>query len=169
MTRQELEAKWPRSQFEEIKARHHFQSSSTYEDYLKMRREQEEIAEEGRLLGLTGDEPPELTEEDIAIFDRNWAELGREIELKRRMELEAKWPRAQFEEFKAKGHFHPDTTYEEYLDTRREQEEIAEEGRRLGLTGDEPPKLTEEDEAILDRVWAKQTREQEQVREELAA
>ncbi len=54
MTRQELEAKWPRAQFEEIKARQRFQSNSTYEEYLEMRREQEEIAEEGRRLGLTG-------------------------------------------------------------------------------------------------------------------
>jgi hypothetical protein len=74
-------------------------------------------------------------------------------------ELKAKWPRAQFEEFKVKGHFHPSDTYEEYLDMRREQEEIAEEGRRLGLTGDEPPELTEEDEAILDRIWEEMGRE----------
>ncbi len=81
-------------------------------------------------------------------------------------ELEAKWPRAQFEEFKAKGHFHPNATYEGYLDMGREQEEIAEEGRRLGLTGDEPPELTEEDEAILDRVWARYARQEQEKAEQ---
>lgn len=159
MTRQELEAKWPRSQFEEIKARHHFQSSSTYEEYLEMRREQEEIAEEGRRLGLTGDEPPELTEEDIAIFDRIWAEQGRIAKLKR--SLQAKWPREHFEQLQAEGLVHSTTTYEQYLEMRLEQAERTEEAKRLGLTAE----LTEEDEAILDKVWAKQA----QVREELAA
>ncbi len=170
MTRQELEAKWPRAQFEEIKARQYFHSDSTYEEYLEMRREQEEIAEEGRRLGLTGDEPPELTEEDIAIFDRIWAEQGRKAELKRKLDgLQAKWPREHFERLRAEGLVNPDTTYEQYLEMRLEQAERAEEAQRLGLTGDEPPELTEEDEAILDRAWAEFAREKRAAREERAA
>ncbi|MGH9838061.1 MAG: hypothetical protein ACREEM_04680 [Blastocatellia bacterium] len=83
MTINDLEAKWPRLQFYELKAQGYYHDSTTYEKYLNMRRKQEEIAEEGRRLGLTGDDPPELSEEDIAIFDRIWAELGRQAELKR--------------------------------------------------------------------------------------
>jgi hypothetical protein len=170
MTINDLEAKWPRLQFEELKAQGYFHHSTTYERYLNMRREQEEIAEEGRRLGLTGDEPPELTEEDIAIFDRIWAEQGRQAELKRKLQaLQAKWPREQFDRLQAEGLVNPDATYEQYLEMRLEQAERAEEARRLGLTGDEPPELTEEDEAILDRVWAGSVREEQAAREERAA
>jgi hypothetical protein len=166
----ELEAKWPRTQFEEFKAKGHFHPSDTYEEYLDMRREQEEIAEEGRRLGLTGDEPPELTEEDEAIFDRIWAEQGRKYELKRKLEdLQTKWPREHFERLQAEGLVNPDTTYEQYLEMRLEQAERAEEAQRLVLTGDEPPELTEEDEAILDQVWAELAREKQVTREERAA
>jgi hypothetical protein len=167
---QDLQTKWPRAQFEELKSRHYFHSSTSYEDYLDMRREQEEIAEEGRRLGLTGDEPPELTEEDEAIFDRIWAEQGRKAELKRKLEaLQAKWPREHFERVQAEGLVNTETTYEQYLEMRLEQAERAEEARRLGLTGDEPPELTEEDEAILDRAWAEFAREKQVTREERAA
>jgi len=167
---EKLEAKWPRAQFEELKSRHYFHTSTSYEDYLDMRREQEEIAEEGRRLGLTGDEPPELTEEDITIFDRIWAEQGRKYELKRKLEdLQTKWPREQFERWQAEGSVNPDATYEQYLEMRLEQAERAEEAQRLGLTGDEPPELTEEDEAILDQVWAEFAREKQAAREERAA
>jgi len=166
----DLQTKWPRAQFEEFKAKGHFHSDDTYEEYLEMRREQEEIAEEGRRLGLTGDEPPELTEEDIAIFDRIWAEQGRKAELKRKLhDLQAKWPREHFERLQAEGLINPDATYEQYLEMRLEQAERAEEARRLGLTGDEPPELTEEDEAILDRVWAEAGRQEQATREERAA
>jgi hypothetical protein len=170
MTMTELETKWPRAQFEGFKAKGHFHPDDTYEEYLEMRREQEEIAEEGRRLGLTGDEPPELTEEDEAIFDRIWAEMGREAELKRKLEdLRAKWPREHLERVQAEGLVNPETTYEQYLEMRLEQAERAEEAQRLGLTGDQPPELTEEDEAILDRVWAEFAREKQVAREERAA
>lgn len=157
---EELSIKWPREHFVQLQADGLINSKATNEEFLEMRREQSERTEEARRLGLTGDQPPELTEEDEAILDLVWAGYARQ----EREKLEAKWPRVQFEEFKV--HVHPSATYEEYLDMRREQEEIAEEGRRLGLTGDEPPELTEEDEAILDRVWARYAR-QEQEKAEL--
>jgi hypothetical protein len=162
---EDLSIKWPREHFVQLQANGLINPRSTYEEYLEMRREQAERIEEAKRLGLTGDQPPELTEEDEAILDRVWARYARREQEK----LEAKWPRAQFEELKSRQYFHTSTSYEDYLDMRREQEEIAEEGRRLGLTGDEPPELTEEDEAILDRGWAEFARKQEAAREERAA
>jgi hypothetical protein len=84
-------------------------------------------------------------------------------------ELEAKWPRSQFEQWKSAGLVPPDETYEAYLEMRREQEELARRQRREIFGGEEPvpyaeqpPVLTAEDEAILDRAWATVAAEKEE-------
>ena len=67
--------------------------------------------------------------------------------------LTERWPHAQYEEIKALGYCH--STYDDYLEMRREQAEISEAARLEGLTGVEfPDELDEEDFAFLDRVWA---------------
>lgn len=60
----------------------------------------------------------------------------------------------QFEQVKASGSINPMATYEDYLGLRREREENRQEAQRLGLTGDAPPELTEEEEEMLLRAWA---------------
>ncbi len=62
--------------------------------------------------------------------------------------------RAEFDEAMRLGDFNSRTTFEDYLDLlhAREREKIR--AKELGLTGDEGPELTEEDERILDTVWA---------------
>ncbi|NOT59453.1 MAG: hypothetical protein HOP19_04420 [Acidobacteria bacterium] len=76
---QALAEKWPREQFLEIQSQGFFHASSTYDDYLEMRREQAEMAEAARLEGLTGVEFPEkLEEEDFAILYRYWDEVAAE-------------------------------------------------------------------------------------------
>jgi hypothetical protein len=66
---------------------------------------------------------------------------------------------AQFEELRLSGEIDPNATYEDYLELRREREEIRREAeeaaRRDGFELGAPElDLSPEDEAILDRVWA---------------
>jgi hypothetical protein len=90
-----------------------------------------------------------------------------------RAELEQKWTREHFEEIKTQGFSSPSETYENYLEMRREQEELRE--RQLQeiladygtLPDEEPPDMDEEDLAALERAW--QTVAQEKSREKLAA
>ncbi len=70
MTEAELKAKWTREHFEEIKAQGFSSPSETYEDYLEMRREQEELREHQlqEILAdygtLPHEEPPDIDEEN---------------------------------------------------------------------------------------------------------
>jgi hypothetical protein len=59
----------------------------------------------------------------------------------------------QFEELRSSGAINPAATYADYLELRQEREERAIEANRLGLTGDDPPELSEEVEMLLSEVW----------------
>ncbi|NOT64201.1 MAG: hypothetical protein HOP19_28635 [Acidobacteria bacterium] len=72
--------------------------------------------------------------------------------------------RLEFEQKKVAGLFNPQFNYEDYLQLIREQEEIKREAEvkaeREGYELGAPQlDLTPEDEAILDRVWAKRATE----------
>ena len=60
----------------------------------------------------------------------------------------------QFNQLRLSGNINPEATYQDYLELRCEREERKQQAMRLGLTGDAPPELTAEDEAMLDRAWA---------------
>jgi hypothetical protein len=60
----------------------------------------------------------------------------------------------QFEEFRLSGEINHRTTYTDFLALRLERRERKAEAQRLGLTGDDPPELSIEDEVVLDHVWA---------------
>ncbi len=62
--------------------------------------------------------------------------------------------RAEFDEIMRDGYFHPDSTFEDYLEGLYECEKEKIRAQELGLTGDEGFELTEEGERILDRMWA---------------
>jgi hypothetical protein len=72
-------------------------------------------------------------------------------------ELRLKWPREEFEEWKARGIFGETATYEFYLDFRREQltEYYGEP------PNEQPPELTEEDHRLLSEAWAEVARERQ--------
>jgi hypothetical protein len=82
-------------------------------------------------------------------------------------ELRLKWPREEFEEWKARGIFGQTVSYELYLDMRREQE--AESARVLReLTeyygeppNEQPPELSGEDHRLLSEAWAEIARERQ--------
>ena len=66
----------------------------------------------------------------------------------------------QFEELLLSGDINPSATFEDYLQLRRERAQIKREAeeaaRRNGYElGAPEPELALEDEAILDRAWAK--------------
>lgn len=66
----------------------------------------------------------------------------------------------QFEELRLSGEINPSATFEDYLQLRRERTQIKREAeeaaRRDGYELGAPElELTPEDEAILDRAWAK--------------
>jgi len=72
--------------------------------------------------------------------------------------------RLEFEQKKAAGFFNSQFNYEDYLQMIREQEEVKreaeEKAQREGYELGAPQlELTPEDEAILDRVWAKRAAE----------
>ncbi len=72
--------------------------------------------------------------------------------------------RIEFEQHKAAGLFNPQFSYQDYLQMIREQEEIKreaeEKAEREGYELGAPQlDLTPEDEAILDRVWARRAAE----------
>lgn len=78
MTQAELERKWTREHFEEIKAQGFSSLNETYENYLEMRREQEELRERQlqQILAdygtLPQEEPPdELDDEDFVVLERS--------------------------------------------------------------------------------------------------
>ena len=79
MTDLELSLKWPREQFEQWKEEGFFAVSTTYEEYMAMRREQHEtsIRELEAIKEQYGEypneQPPELTEEDHRILSEGWA------------------------------------------------------------------------------------------------
>ena len=62
--------------------------------------------------------------------------------------------RVEFEEYMREGWFNPQATFDDYLALLQERIEAKRYAQELGLRGDEGPELTEEDERILDRVWA---------------
>jgi predicted metal-dependent phosphoesterase TrpH len=62
--------------------------------------------------------------------------------------------RAEFDEAMRGGYFHPDSTFDDYLEGLYECEKEKIRAKELGLTGDEGFELTEEGERILDRMWA---------------
>lgn len=87
MTRAELEQKWPRAQFANLKARGLAHPDETYEEYLQMRAEQETLAQQQKLelFGHDGvvpyEEPPELPELDeaeLAALEHAWARAAEE-------------------------------------------------------------------------------------------
>lgn len=59
----------------------------------------------------------------------------------------------QFEELRSSGSINPAATYVDYQALRQERVERATEAQRLGLTGDDPPELTDEVEMLLSQVW----------------
>jgi hypothetical protein len=69
----------------------------------------------------------------------------------------------QFEEMRQSGSINPDATWEDYLELLCERAAAAQEAAATGLTGDAPPELTAEDEAILLEVWAEARAERETV------
>lgn len=84
MTRAELEQKWTREHFEEIKAQGFSSPGETYEDYLAMRQEQEELRQQQlqEILAdygtLPNEEPPDLDDEDFTALERAWREGAQE-------------------------------------------------------------------------------------------
>ena len=83
------------------------------------------------------------------------------MQAQRKTTLEERWPRAQFQEWQAQGIIHPNDNYADYLEMRRDQEEMAAAARREGLTPVEfPEEMTEEDFVVLDRLWAEARLEQ---------
>ena len=62
--------------------------------------------------------------------------------------------RAEFDEIMRDGYFHPESTFDDYLEGLYECEKEKLRAQELGLTGDEGFELTEEGERILDRMWA---------------
>jgi len=78
-----------------------------------------------------------------------------------RAELMMKWPREEFEEMKFLGDFAASVTYEQFLDMKMAQAELARQ-QKIELFGEdlaevpieEPPDLTPEDEAALIEAWA---------------
>ncbi|MGH9837668.1 MAG: hypothetical protein ACREEM_02665 [Blastocatellia bacterium] len=75
-------------------------------------------------------------------------------------ELETKWPREQFEQWNREGKISASGSYEEYLEMRWSQVELA-RLQKIELYGEdldevpyeEPPDLTPEDEASLLEAW----------------
>ena len=74
----------------------------------------------------------------------------------------------QFEELRRTGSINPAATWEDYLELQRERAEAACTAAAAGLTGDAPPELTAEDEALLLEVWAEARTEAEQAREPIS-
>ncbi len=82
------------------------------------------------------------------------------------LELSRKWPREQFEQWKAEGFFAASTTYKEYMAMRREQYETtvreleALKAQYGEYPNEQPPELTEEDHRLLSECWAEARQEQ---------
>lgn len=55
-------------QFEVLRKSGAINTQATYQDYLQLKRERAERQHEAKVNGLIGCDPPELTNEDIAIF-----------------------------------------------------------------------------------------------------
>lgn len=78
-----------------------------------------------------------------------------------RSELMMKWPREEFEKTRLSGDFAASVTYEQFLDMKMSQIELARR-QKIELFGEdlaevpieEPPDLTPEDEAALTKAWA---------------
>ena len=144
-----------------------------------MIREQEEIGREAEEKAWResydlGAPQLELTPEDEAALDRAWARVAAE-KAPARESLRSGFMPATYagrpiltpEEFSAEqaaGWFDSEANYDDYLAMIRAQEEIKreaeEKARREGYELGAPQiELTPEDEAILDRVWAKRAAE----------
>ena len=57
-------------QFEVLRKSGAINSQATYQDYLELKRERTERQREAKANDLVGCDPPELTDEDIAIFTK---------------------------------------------------------------------------------------------------
>jgi hypothetical protein len=83
-------------------------------------------------------------------------------------ELIRKWPRDEFEQWKAQGLYGQTADYAAYLAMRRaSEEESMRELARIrreygGLPHEEPPELTEEDDRLLTEIWAQIARERQE-------
>jgi hypothetical protein len=69
-------------------------------------------------------------------------------------ELRTKWTYKEFCQWQAEGSIHPNSTYESYLDMRREQEERMKAGRYLWLAGGyDAHELTAAERDAVDRLY----------------
>ena len=59
-------------QFEELRSSGSINPAATYADYQALRQERKERASEAQHLGLTGDDPPELTGEVEMLLSQVW-------------------------------------------------------------------------------------------------
>lgn len=84
MTDLELRLKWSREEFEQWKVEGFFAASTTYEEYMAMRREQHETtvreleAIKEQYGEYPNEQPPELREEDHRILSEGWAKAREE-------------------------------------------------------------------------------------------
>jgi hypothetical protein len=86
MTVAEMMKKWTREEFEGFKSRGHFSASTTYKDFIEMKRSQVELARQQKI-ELYGEdldevpyeEPPELTPEDEASLIEAWRYVAAQL------------------------------------------------------------------------------------------
>ncbi len=84
--------------------------------------------------------------------------------------LNQKLTPAQFEELRTSGDINPNFTWQDYLDLQQERAEMCrqaeEEAARLGyeLKGPEPPDWTDEDQQIMEKIWAEMARAREETK-----
>lgn len=87
------------------------------------------------------------------------------MKMKSRYSLNQNLTVEQFEELRYSGDINPAATYQDYLDLRQERAEMRRqaeaEAARLGyeLKGPEPPDWTDEDQQIMENIWAEMARE----------
>lgn len=84
MTETELKAKWTETQFNEWKLQGIISAGIGYDEYLAMRREQEELRERQlqEILAdygtLPNEEPPDMDKEEMAALERAWQIVAQE-------------------------------------------------------------------------------------------
>jgi len=88
----------------------------------------------------------------------------------------AKWTREDFATLQSKRHFSDSTTYEEFIQMKFSQAELARQ-QKIELFGEdldevpyeEPPELTPEDEAALIQAWAEVAKERASAEKEASS
>jgi hypothetical protein len=107
MTEEELRAKWTLKDFNTWQAEGSISPRATYDSYLEMRREQEELMYAGRYRWLAGGlDAHELTSAERAAVDRLYETIQRNKAF-----LNAQWPEERFNRERAQGLHQADENY----------------------------------------------------------